>query len=605
MKRKQRKSTQKHAQNVHSHKEYSEEQSKVNKRVSNAKKDSTSTIKNVAIAVLLLALVSVVWWSFSNQDTTPNTPTAGIVTGEGTVQRAPGNFNIPTEIQSQMTELAADDPFLGAADAPVVIVEFSDYQCGFCGRFHTQTLPLIKEKFVDTGYVKFVYRDLPFQPNAQKAAEAAHCAREQGKFWEYNDKLLTNQQALAVNNLKAYAVDLGLDTTQFNTCLDTSKYATQVQASAQTAQTLGISGTPGFIINGRSVSGAQPYDRFEQIICSIIPQATPCAEIEPPVKLGVTVITHSDCTSCTGEIAQLQGVFMDLFPGAEFTTIDAQSAEGKVLIDKHELVFAPSYLFAEELTETNTWKTNAQLQNAFMKVDGGYRVIDEAVEASYYLSDEVREAQLARVQESLGLTTGDNTPQVDYFLMSYCPYGDQAEELLKPVFDQLKGQAKFVPRYVIYSQGNDCYTDTDGTQLCSLRGGVELNQNVRELCVYNNYGEQEWFDFALAMNNQCDSNNADTCWTAVAQGLGLDTDMISSCFDDNKLAYAREQYELTRMLGVTGSPTVFFEGTQYNGARSSNGYLAALCEGFDQKPSACDNVVAEPVPTAASSGAQC
>jgi predicted DsbA family dithiol-disulfide isomerase len=108
------------------------------------------------------------------------------------------------------------------------------------------------------------------------------------------------------------------------------------------------------------------------------------------------------------------------------------------------------------------------------------------------------------------------------------------------------------------------------------------------------------------MNTKCNSGNADTCWTDVAEGLGLDTDKIESCFDDNKVAYAREQYDLNQILGVGGSPTLFFEGQQYNGARTSNGYLAAICAGFDEsdKPSACADVIEES-PTAAPPSGSC
>jgi hypothetical protein len=138
----------------------------------------------------------------------------------------------------------------------------------------------------------------------------------------------------------------------------------------------------------------------------------------------------------------------------------------------------------------------------------------------------------------------------------------------------------------------------------SLHGEVELNQDIRELCVFYDEGEEAWFDFALAMNSQCTGTNADTCWTGVAESLGLDTEKISSCFDENKLTYAREQLELGQALGVTGSPTVFFEAQKYNGARSSNGYLGALCAGFEgDRPAACDSVIEETV--AAPSNANC
>lgn len=158
-----------------------------------------------------------------------------------------------------------DDPSIGPEDAPVTIVEFSDYQCPFCARAEPTIEQVLKEY---EGKVRLVYRDFPlsFHQNAQKAAEATECADEQGKFWEYHDKLFENQDALDVNNLKQYAKDLGLDSSKFDNCLDSGKYTEEVQKDLADGQSLGVSGTPAFFINGRLVSGAQPFSAFKQVI---------------------------------------------------------------------------------------------------------------------------------------------------------------------------------------------------------------------------------------------------------------------------------------------------------------------------------------------------
>jgi len=154
-----------------------------------------------------------------------------------------------------------DDPVKGNPDATITIVEFSDFQCPFCKRFHETTLPLIQENYIDTGKVKFVYRDFPIQslhPNgAVPAAVASECADEQGMFWEYHDKLFQNQknwERLAtdgvVNEFKAYADELGLNTDQFNDCLDSEKYLDEVKKDYQDAVSYGepdcLSSLPGF-----------------------------------------------------------------------------------------------------------------------------------------------------------------------------------------------------------------------------------------------------------------------------------------------------------------------------------------------------------------------
>lgn len=161
-----------------------------------------------------------------------------------------------------------DDPVLGDKDAPVIIVEFSDFECSFCKRFHDETLPKIKEQYIRTGKVRFVYRDfpLPFHPDAQKTAEAAECADDQGQFWAYHDELFENQQALGTEKLRQYAQDLSLDMEEFNSCFDSGKHADEVKADLKDGANSGVSGTPTFFIGDELVSGAQPFSVFKAVI---------------------------------------------------------------------------------------------------------------------------------------------------------------------------------------------------------------------------------------------------------------------------------------------------------------------------------------------------
>ena len=160
----------------------------------------------------------------------------------------------PRQEPSRAQVSADDDAVKGSADAPVTIIEFSDFQCPFCARFYSQTLGEIDDKYIKTGKVKLVFRDFPlsFHQNAQKAAEAAECAEEQGKFWEMHDKL--------------FAKDLGLDSAKFDECLVSDKYASEVQKDFKDGQGAGISGTPSFFINGVKLVGAQPFSAFQQVI---------------------------------------------------------------------------------------------------------------------------------------------------------------------------------------------------------------------------------------------------------------------------------------------------------------------------------------------------
>jgi len=167
-----------------------------------------------------------------------------------------------------------DDPAWGPEDAPVTIIEFSDFQCPFCSRFFVQTYPQIKQEY--EGQVRFVYRDFPLtsiHENAQKAGEAAECADEQGKFWDYHDTLFNNNSALDDASLKSYASQVGLDTATFNQCLDSGKYTEEVQKDYQEGISYGVTGTPAFFINGVTVIGAQPYANFKAAIDAALQEA--------------------------------------------------------------------------------------------------------------------------------------------------------------------------------------------------------------------------------------------------------------------------------------------------------------------------------------------
>lgn len=160
---------------------------------------------------------------------------------------------------------AADSPARGAANAPIEIIEFSDFQCPFCQRANP-TVQQVLNTYGDR--IRFVYRHypLPNHPNARPAAEAAACAAEQGKFWPYHDRLFANSSKLGDADLKQAASELGLNTTQFNSCVDTHKFRARVDADVKAGEEAGVNGTPAFFINGRSVSCAQPFDVFKKVI---------------------------------------------------------------------------------------------------------------------------------------------------------------------------------------------------------------------------------------------------------------------------------------------------------------------------------------------------
>ena len=163
-------------------------------------------------------------------------------------------------------QVSPDDPSLGKTDAPVTVVEYSDFQCPFCLRV-MPTLKDLRTKYGDR--VRLVWKDFPLtqiHPQAFVAAQAGNCAREQGKFWEYHDKLFANQSALTADSLKKYAAETGLDAAKFNQCLDSSKYEARVEDALAAGNRLGISSTPTVYVNGRMINGAQPIEVFEAVV---------------------------------------------------------------------------------------------------------------------------------------------------------------------------------------------------------------------------------------------------------------------------------------------------------------------------------------------------
>ena len=177
-------------------------------------------------------------------------------------------------------------PSRGRADAPLVLVEFSDYECPFCIRHFTQTMPELEREYISTGKLRYVFMDFPIDqlhPAALKAHEAARCAGEQGKFWELHNQLFTPAGTHGVNQLKALASQIGLDRGKFDACLDSNRMAAPVRASVDKATQLGADGTPQMYLGVadasgsfriiRSIRGAVPYPQIKQAIDALLAPA--------------------------------------------------------------------------------------------------------------------------------------------------------------------------------------------------------------------------------------------------------------------------------------------------------------------------------------------
>ncbi len=213
-------------------------------------------------STFVLAAVLIVGAFVFFMDDSATAPTGNVVNNPG--QQLPG--------QNEKVEVSIDDDaVIGDEDAPVTIIEFSDYECPFCQRHYQQTYGQIKKDYIDTGKVKYVLRDFPlsFHPQAQKAAEAAECAGEIGgdeAYFKMHDKLFGEGVASGVTGFKSYAKAIGLDSEKFDDCLDSGKMASEVSKDMTEGGAVGVQGTPAFFINGKMISGAQPYANFKQTI---------------------------------------------------------------------------------------------------------------------------------------------------------------------------------------------------------------------------------------------------------------------------------------------------------------------------------------------------
>ena len=184
-------------------------------------------------------------------------------TGNDAVVGNPAQPGNPGEVQRFEIEIYEDDPVLGPEDAPITIVEFSDYACPYCRRHNVEVFGQIMTTY--EGQIRYIYKDLPFQAGPS-AAIASMCAQEQGEFWNFHDKLFFVEQPLNKDSYLQYAEDLDLNIEAFTECLEEDRYEDRIMADMDFAKSLGVGSTPTFFINGIYMVGAQPFEAFAQII---------------------------------------------------------------------------------------------------------------------------------------------------------------------------------------------------------------------------------------------------------------------------------------------------------------------------------------------------
>lgn len=185
-------------------------------------------------------------------------------------------------------------------------------------------------------------------------------------------------------------------------------------------------------------------------------------------------------------------------------------------------------------------------------------------------------------------------PEVELFVMSFCPFGNQAEDIIKPVKDLLGSKINLTLRYIV---------SKDGDKYSSLHGDQELNQDVRELCVAKSQNDKFW-SFVEAINKDCTAQNADTCWEKTASDLGINVQKIKDCQSTEASSLLDQEISAAEQYGVTGSPQLFINGVEYQGDRTSEAYKVGICSGFNTQPTECSQILSADTSTTAQGGCQ-
>ncbi|MFH1744702.1 MAG: thioredoxin domain-containing protein [bacterium] len=248
-----------------------------NNKIDNDKIDSFGKKKFFHGLMTGMAIISTIGFftiltAYLNQNKTTEVVAKNIVE-KNVVEKQPSPSPAPTPTPvppSKVNIKVADsDHVRGNKNALITVVEFSDFQCPYCSRFHDTMNQIIKDYPDD---VRWVYKHFPLDsihPLARKTAEASECAGEQNKFWEYTDEVFANQESITTDSLSVFAKNIGLNVIKFDSCLESGKYKSKVESDYQEGIAYGVKGTPGNFINGQAVSGAVPYSQIESIIKSL------------------------------------------------------------------------------------------------------------------------------------------------------------------------------------------------------------------------------------------------------------------------------------------------------------------------------------------------
>jgi hypothetical protein len=245
--------------------------------------------------------------------------------------------------------------------------------------------------------------------------------------------------------------------------------------------------------------------------------------------------------------------------------------------------------FGMNLVNFNITKDGKVIQSAsaYVTKDGKNLIVGQVMS----LTEKVDAASATGQQQPQQTAEIPKTskPNVKFFVMAFCPYGQQAENGIGPALAELKDTVTWEPHYVIYSNyqgGGPTYCYDADSKYCSMHGVEEVKEDVRQMCIYNDK-KDKWWEYVNKINSQCKIGTIKDCWKTVAKEVGFDTDKIEKCVSEQGTAMLEKEVALSEKFGVQGSPSIFVNDAEYQGGRASGDFLAGICSGFSTKPGAC------------------
>ncbi len=471
---------------------------------------------------------------------------------------------------------------------------FGDLECPFTKKI-AENLEKLIQNYKDR--VNIVFHNLPLQqlhPHAYKAAIASECARNQGKYLEFIIKALKTSSPLTEDKLKDIAKALNLNMDKFNKCLDNEETKSRVDKDISLATALGISGTPTFIIQDQVLPGYVKWDDFKNIVDDELNKFNGTNIALEAKNVTAYFIYTSECKDCNQE--SVGNMLKEAFKFVNVKMLDyAKDEKAKELVKQYNIDKLPAMIFDKEIENTIFWKANPRfVMYLFNNLGRAYEFNLKVIRANYkswILDPEKRKI----IEDALN---PKDKPIVSYFVMSFCPYGNIAENALYEVHKLFKDSVVFKPFYIIYhgsaadvSRYNnlqECIKkDNEDYYYCSMHGLNELKQDIREMCVLEHYGIDTYWDFVYDVNKKCILNNVETCWKDVAKDLGINTDEVEKCFNEEKFKLMDKNNIVLDATGYSASPTVVINGKEYNGQRTPEAYKQFICETSNVSLSQC------------------